>query len=344
MNASGHGKIILFGEHFVVHGLPSIVAALSQVTTANLRVQPEYQLNNTALALSADRMVRYVLQSKTLTTSDRCIEGSQEQNRMSTHTLVDNRPKIPNFKSTKTNEYLEMVNAICKHLEIKQSLEITLGGDLVVTSGGIGASAAAATAIVKILNSHFKLSLTNEQIFYAALEGEKAVHGNPSGIDNMAAMRGDVFTFKKNLNTPPTVEQVKFTQPLHIVLIDSGVPADTKKAITKFKEGIGQNPQMLVDYEKIFTRGRDALILGDLESLSQAINSNHELLKTVGVSNFQLDNIVTMSLAAGAMGAKLTGSGLGGLVLALAKDKPSQNKIFASLQSSGFFVQKLIIK
>jgi len=307
MNSSGHGKIILFGEHFVVHGMPAIVSALPQKTEANLQLLPQN--------VSNDRTIK----------------------------IIDNRPKIPNFLSTKSIEYKNMVNAICDHLNIQNNLEITLGGDLLVTSGGIGASAAAATAVTKSLNIFFNLKLSDEQIYNTALEGEKAIHGSPSGIDNMAALRGDTFVFQKNIacsTTQPLVTPIKLKMPIHLVVADSGQPSNTKQAINDFRKNILGNPKILSKYENIYTRALTALENSDLEKLGTAMQSNHTLLQNLGVSHKKLDDMVKITLDAGALGSKLTGSGQGGLMIALTKNEAAQEKILNILKRLNLFAFK----
>jgi mevalonate kinase len=302
MHTRGYGKTILFGEHFVVHGAPALVAALDMYTTADIQKSPT---------------------------------GECE--------LIDNRPKGPGFIASKKDAYCAMAERILLHMGIKpESLVITLAGSLPVTCGGIGASAAAAVAIARAANQYFALSLNDEQINQAAFAGDCVVHGTASGIDNTAATFGGIFSFQQGIRVP-----IKLANQIKIVLIDSGIPTDTKTVVTAvkdFKKKYPQKMQQVVGaYNDIFSEAVRKLTSGDLCVVGNLLNRNHELLKIIGVSDDALDAIVSDALSYGALGAKVTGTGRGGLVVALAADEDAQQKIMESFGERGFFVTKATI-
>jgi len=111
MVSKGFGKTILFGEHFVVYGLEGIPCALGQVTTAEVKKIPG--------------------------------EKGYE--------LIDNRPATPGYKEEKTGEYSALISKVLDYMQIKDRLQITLGGDLYCASG-VGASAACAASIARAIN------------------------------------------------------------------------------------------------------------------------------------------------------------------------------------------------
>lgn len=290
----GYGKTILFGEHFVVHGLPAIVAGLSWKTTVTVQVQSIPEI-----------------------------------------TLHDQRPRIAGFLEQKQQAYLNMIKNITQALEITQGLQISLAGDLVVTSGGIGASAATAVAITRALNTLYNLKLSDHEINNIALHGERAVHGNPSGIDNTAATFGGLFRFQKN--------QIPYfftsTRPVEIVLIDSGFTTPTSQVLAQVADFKQRNPEkfdtLVSNYVALVQDAEQALQGHDLHVLGRLMSNNHALLQQLGVSTPKLDAIVALAEQDGALGAKITGTGCGGLVLALTPGK-LQKEIALKFQRRGY--------
>jgi len=292
----GYGKVILFGEHFVVHDLPAIVASLPWSTIASVRV-----LQN--------------LDQKIL--------------------LDDKRPRIPGVKylESKYHAYNQLAKNIVERMGIIDNLEITLAGDLVVSSGGIGASAATAVALTRALNNFYNLNLPDNEIHEIALHGERAVHGNPSGIDTTAATYGGLFVFQKN-------KDIKFldqTNSTKIVLIDSGFTMPTSEVITLVKKFKDNNPELvnsiISHYKNIVQEAENNR--DNLARLGALMNENHELLRQIGVSTPELDTIVSVACGAGALGAKITGTGRGGLILALTSDD-TQDRVAHACQRLGY--------
>lgn len=299
MNNFGFGKTIILGEHFVVHGLPALAAALSLKTIAS--IQPN----------DSDDLI-----------------------------FIDNRPKAPGFVPNKSAEYRQMLDNILNVLKINhKNFTITVNGDLPVTCGGIGSSAACAVAIIKAFNLYLNLGLNKSQIDEAALFAESAVHGQPSGIDNTAANLGGVFEFSKMAGMKP----VKLIGHIKIVLVDSGKQTDTKRLVLKVKNFLDNKPESAVEffghYKQIFDKGCLALKNNNLQALGWCMNENHKLLQQMGVSISELDSIVNTALKSGALGAKLTGTGGGGLVLILTSDE-TQDKIAQIFERNGYFTIK----
>lgn len=295
----GFGKTILFGEHFVVYGLPAIACALSSKTTATVEDSKKYE-------------------------------------------LVDNRPATPSYKKEKYDEQIESNNNIFAACDVnvkKTPIRLTLGGDLYAASG-VGASAASSAAIAHALNEHFNLGFDDEKINEIAYEGEKGYHGKPSGIDNTAAVYGGLIWFEKNLDDGPnTMDRLKIAQPTEIVLGNTGLTSSTKKVVGDVKANKEADPEK---YDKIFTEytdivnsARDALISGNLKTVGELMSANHKLLQEITVSCDELDLLVETALDAGAYGAKLTGTGRGGLMHALTPGKELQDKVAIAIEGKG---------
>jgi mevalonate kinase len=234
---------------------------------------------------------------------------------------------VPSLKHRLIREREELkqkiIENILRFFKISEKIEIKLAGDLTVFTGGIGASAALAAAVSRAVNNFFGLNCDDNKINEAAYEGEKVVHGNPSGIDNTAAVFGGLFLFKKGL-----IEKIKIKKTIEIVLIDSGIINSTKAVIEEVRKDKEDNKAkldlILKEYLKLVQLGKRALQDFDLEKLGEFMDKNHILLKELGVSCSELDKIVGIAKKLGALGAKLTGTGKGGIVIALTPGKDLQ--------------------
>ncbi len=302
----GYGKTILFGEHFVVYGLEGIPAALGQTTTAKVK-----RINE---------------------------EG---------YKLIDKRPVTEGYKETKKPEYDALIKRLIEYMGIKDGLEITLGGDLKAASG-VGASAACAAAIARAINEEYKMNMADEQINKAAFEAETAGSGTPSGIDNTVAVYGGFLLFKKNLTGGENkMEVLKVKKPIEIVLGNSGLTALTKEVVGDVKKLKETQPDKInpifKEYEKLEEEAVKAIKNYDLKKLGELMNKNHELLKKLTVSCKELNELVKTSLDAGAFGAKLTGTGRGGLMIALTPGKELQEKVAKAIKAKGYEATKTVI-
>lgn len=238
------------------------------------------------------------------------------------------------------NDMLEMriLEIISSNMGIDLSgrpLKIVISGDLPLGSG-LGASAATCVALSRALSGHFNLGLSDERINELAYLGEKVYHGNPSGIDNTVSTFGGVIWFERDKK----VENISLGEELHIVIGDTGKPSSTKKAVDKVRLKKEKEEEK---FEEIFRRARDLIFEarkyleeGDLEGVGDCMNRDHELLREIGVSCKDLDLLVDIALKNGALGAKLTGGGLGGNMIALARDKNHQNMLAKEFEKKGF--------
>jgi len=294
----GFGKTIVFGEHFVVYGLPAIASAITSKTTARVKR----------------------------------IKGSN-------YKLVDNRPATPGYKEKKKEQQLDSIRRIFESLKIdptESPVEIELAGDLIAASG-VGASAASCAAIARALNEEFSLGLSDEKINEAAFEGEKGYHGTPSGIDNTAAVYGGLIKFTKT-ETGPKMERIRI-KPVEIVLGNSGITSNTTEVVADVRRKKEEKPrefeQIFKNYARIAEEGVKAFKENDTEKIGSLMNKNHSLLQKIGVSCPELEELVGIARENGALGAKLTGTGRGGLIIALTPGKELQERIAGAIEETG---------
>ncbi len=301
----GYGKCILFNEHFVVYGIPSIVSAIGDVTTAAV-----------------------------------------EKTKSGGTQLIDNRPATPGYKEEKKEQQKDSLRRILEAMQInsEESIKITLAGNLYAASG-VGASAASCTAIARALNAFYNMGLTDERINEIAYEGEKGYHGDPSGVDNTASTYGGLIWFVRGEKN--TFDLIKMKNPVEIVMGNTGKVSNTKAAVAGVKERKEKFPQkyntLFAEAGEVARAARKALEANNVSEVGKLMNRNHALLQQIEVSCSELDLLVETAKANGAVGAKMTGSGLGGYMVALTPGKALQDKVADALEGKGFSVLKTTI-
>jgi len=201
---------------------------------------------------------------------------------------------------------------------------------------GLGGSAALAVAIVRALDLHFKLGLSDEQVNQLAFESEQIAHGQPSGIDNTVATYGQPLLFRKG--SPPLIEPLNVPEPLTLVVGMTHKEGLTAKTVARVREARDRNPRL---YEKVFD-DIDALVLQavsalqdrDVAALGELMNVCQGLLNALQVSTPELEQLIGIARRAGAVGAKLTGGGGGGAMIALCQD--NADAVQAAIERRGF--------
>ena len=264
--------------------------------------------------------------------------------------VIDERPATPGYKEKKYNEAMQSIKNVIEHMNIDigcQKLEITFSGDLFAASG-VGASAAQATALARALNDKFTLMWDDEKINEAAYEGERAYHGTPSGIDNTASTYGGLIWFMKNLKGGKNVMEIlQSGKKMPLVIGNTGITASTVEVVADVRKLKEANP---LRFEKIFSvyhslaiDAKVALLEGDAVSIGKLMSQNHKLLQDITVSGEINDRLVDIALNHGALGAKMTGTGRGGLVIALAENEEVQNNIANAIEKEGYDAWKTMI-
>jgi mevalonate kinase len=302
----GFGKAILFNEHFVVYGVPSIVSAIGKYTVAKV----------------------------------------EESDKPGWH-LEDNRKATPKYKEDKIDQQKVSIDNIVNKMNLdlsKKGVNIVLEGNLYCASG-IGASAASCVAIARALDDHFTLDLSDEEINNIAYEGEKGYHGTPSGVDNAASTFGGLIWFQKE--DGKVIDPISVARPVEIVIGNTGKVADTAAAVAGVKERKEKEPEK---YKEIFNRAeniaylaKDAFQNEDIKEIGKLMDENHKLLQQIDVSSKELDFLVKLARDHGAYGAKLTGGGLGGNMIALTPGRDLQDEVATAIEKEGFQTVKTVV-
>ena len=288
--SSAPGKIILFGEHAVVYGRPALAV-------------PVIQVHADVDVLDSDRRGLW-------------IDAPAVNLHAELNTLPSDHPiasVIHNFL------FLSRVSPF-------PNLDIRISSTIPVASG-LGSGAAVTVALTRALSAHLNFSMTDEEVNAFAYEIEKLHHGTPSGIDNTVVTYAKPVYFIKNPPSPSRrgagseVETFKVGEPFTIVIGDTGISAPTRESVgdvRKLWEADKAKWETIFDeVGKIAQEARNNLESGQWGSLGRLMNQNHVLLQTMTVSSPALDLLVTTALQAGALGAKMSGGGRGGNMIAL---------------------------
>jgi len=300
------GKVILFGEHFVVYQKKGLVAAIEPYNKCVLTFKK-----------SKDYSFKYK--------SDQGFFFVVNKTKTSEHFLAK-------FYLRLLEDFQEL-KKFSIFFEIKKSWPIK----------GVGNSSAIAAcfflSIMKMLNK----KVSKQKLLYYVQESDKIAHGRPSGIDANAITFGNMLEFQKNKK--PKIFSFSLKKGYEFILVSTSKKdkkiSSTKKQIETFAKNL--NPAMLEDYKKIFRQAKKALKSSDINKIAQLMNANHELLKKAKVSSKSIEKVREILLKNNCLGSKLTGAGgKGGGLIALIKIK-DYKKIKKQLQKNGFEVYRFKI-
>ena len=295
---SAFGKTILIGDQFVLNGVPAILSALP------------YQTDT------------YV----------------ERESKSKGFTVIDNRMEIPGYKKKKEEACYKSYEQMIKSMKLdlkKHPIKVTVGGDLPAGSG-IGASAAICVSFARACNDEFKLGLDKIDENYIGWLGEHPYHGIPSGVDNTASSFGGLIMYMIR-NGKKMYERIIPAKPLYVVLANCGITYNTALLDAHVENLAKDNAGFFyTNLSKITGQVYDmrkAIEKGDLKETGKIMIENHKILKEMDLSCKKLDELCERSIEMGAYGAKLTGGGKGGYIVALVKDPSMQKKIVSKFES-----------
>jgi mevalonate kinase len=295
--SSAPGKIILFGEHAVVYGRPALAVPVTQV-------HADVEISDSSRA-------------------GIWIDAPDVNLHAELNTLPTDHPLasvIHNFL------FLSRISPF-------PQLNIKITSSIPVASG-LGSGAAVTVALTRALSSHLKFPMTMEEVNAFAYEIEKLHHGTPSGVDNtVITYAKPVYFIRGN-----PIETFSVGAPFTIVIGDTGIPAPTKESV-RYVRRLWEGDQ--AKWERVFDEvgsiveeARRAIESGTWNLLGAWMNENHRLLQQMTVSSSELDTLVSAALNAGALGAKMSGGGRGGNMIALVADGNAE-AVASALKQAG---------
>jgi len=297
VKASAPGKIILFGEHAVVYGRPALAVPVIQVH-ADVEIAPSHD----------DRIWIDAPGISLLSTLDAL--PAEHPIASIIHNLLSSFGISP-----------------------PPPFEIRITSSIPVASG-LGSGAAVTVAILRALSAYLDRPLSNEQVNQFAYEIEKLHHGTPSGIDNTVVTYAQPVYFVRG----QPVETFRAGTPFTLVIADTGIPAPTRESVGDVRKLWEADKDR---YEKVFDEiggiveeARETIEKGKTKELGRLMDANHVLLQRLTVSSTELDRLTEIARKSGADGAKLSGGGRGGNLIALVEtDKAAQ--VSESLLAAG---------
>jgi mevalonate kinase len=218
----------------------------------------------------------------------------------------------------------------------KHSSGISLDVDCEIPVGaGLGSSAATTVAIIAATSRAMGVGLDKKEIFEIAFGPESYLHGSPSGVDQATTTYGDVLRFTKKDGVQP----LRLKRIPQVLVCDSGIHRSTGKLVRSVvKRSMAKTrpfQEHVEEVSQISEAAIKALRSEDDQELGQLMNRNQELLEKIGVSHPKLEELVKAARAAGAWGAKLTGAGGGGCIIAVCKDEKSLPRVLRVMQRHG---------
>ncbi|MEW5960536.1 MAG: mevalonate kinase [Chloroflexota bacterium] len=282
IEASAPGKIILFGEHAVVYHRPAIAVPLAEVR-ASAMLQPAGTAGFRIVALDLKR--DYLLSEA----------GADD-------------PLASIVQLT-----------LARLGQVRPPLAALTVSSTIPLGRGLGSGAAISAAVVRALAGFFGQPLPPAEVSALVYEVEKIYHGTPSGIDNtVIAFEQPVFFIKGR-----PIQRLRVGRPFTLVVGDTGVVAPTHQMVGDLRQRWQADRERYEGYfDEIGAMARQARLLIEQELVDMTIvgklmDQNQELLETIGVSSPALERLITAARRAGAWGAKLSGAGGGGNMIAL---------------------------
>ena len=297
MKATGisNGKIILMGEHSVVYGQPAI--AIPFLATA---IETVIEPTNGSVILNS------FFYSGLLS-------------------------RAPEQLANLVTVIVETIKKLHKPLE---NFSITIKSTI-PAERGMGSSAAVAVAIIRALFQYFGEPLTNSVLLELTNIAETIAHGNPSGLDAAITSSHCPLYYIKDKE----FEFFPLNVTAYLVVADTGITGQTKEAVETVAALYQSHPYetdaSIKELGQLTIKAKAAIEQNRPLELGTYMTKAHERLKSLGVSNQDLDTLVETALNSSALGAKLTGGGRGGCMIALAKDKTSADQLSKKLLKSG---------
>jgi mevalonate kinase len=299
-SASAPGKIILFGEHAVVYGRPAVAVPVTEVA-AKVTVNANPRGEPGAVVIQAP---------------DIGLEA-----------MLDDLPSEHplGLAVRECASALKVKHIPACSLRIKSTIPV---------AAGLGSGAAVSVAILRALSAYLGHPLSDEQVCALAFEVEKLYHGTPSGIDNTVITYARPVYFVKG----KPIQRLQVKSPFTIVIGDTGIASPTSATVGEVRKAWQKSKDQ---YEAFFDStgaiadsARQAIEAGGIELLGPLMDANHGLLRKLGVSCPELEALVLAARKAGALGAKLSGGGRGGNMIALVTAK-NADKVAGALRDAG---------
>ncbi len=312
ITARAPGKIILFGEHAINRGQPALAAAAGLYTTCTAKRAPAFILRSGANNQSASR--------------DEILELGARVDKYRAAQAYDE------VRALKRDDYFAPQKYVLASA-LPEPLELEWQSDL-PSASGLGSGGAAFTSMVASIAPFLPKPPTLVQRIDWAHRGDIVAHGGiASALDVSTSSLGGVIRYSGQ----GLADQVRCAPGMAIVIGHTGVAAATSDVNTRVRLWLAEEPARIAHFQSIGALSRAAeplLARGDWGELGRLLNLNQLVLEKIGVSCAESDRLIQAAIRAGALGAKISGSGGGGIIIALTS--PDQKQAVAdAIQSAG---------
>lgn len=314
--ASAPAKVILFGEHFVVYGSPAILAAINK-------------------RISVDARTIIHDENKIVIRSDIGVAGEYHNNGEFNALEGGSKAKAvldPLYGAIR--QVLLMRNKKKK----KKNIGIEIGISSRVPPGiGLGSSAASCVATVAAVDSLFQKNPSRQKVCELAIESERLIHKRTSGADCYVSTFGGLMQY---YGKSKSFKNIETKGSLSLVVASTGIKHSTSDLVAGVKRFKDTNRILFESLSKqasdICLQACTAIESGKCDKIGELMNENQIILQQIGISHHKVRDIIDICSKAGAMGAKITGAGGGGAVIALAASKQESTKIASHVKAAGY--------
>ncbi len=321
LEASAPGNVFFFGEHVVVYERPAIVAAINRRTRSRITDRVDDNVTVTSEGYG-------VFNSSLAELKDLIFE-----------THRDYKEVLDPVK--------DIIGSYLRDPDLSHGFDMIITSDIPKDSGGMGSSAAALSAVYGSLLKLSGKEPNPEEFFDALYLFQVKIHGGiASGSEIISSSIGgyNKVRIDKSGETPVLKRDSLGKYEFSLVIGDTGIKAHTKKAVNQVKEAWQRNnseyERMFDDVASVVSEGEKAIRNNDPEKVGKLMSENHRILsKGLRVSHEYLERLITEALNAGAYGAKLSGGGMGGIMLSLVDDDTLE-PVSRAIESIGGTVYK----
>lgn len=331
-NHKGYGetcaKVILFGEHSVVYGHSAIALPLK-----NLRMRAVVTNCNESLVPVSCKSLSSASCESLASASCESLASTTNLDSHITLSCLDFTGKLSEIPT----RFNSIRTAIRASLEFAgwsgENLHIFTESDF-PAERGLGSSAAAAGAIIRAILDYYGVSASDDEIFKLTQTAECVAHGRSSGLDATATAASWPVRFSRGC-----FDRMEINMRAWLVLADSGCKGMTHETVEALRSRLESNPvevgAQLNKLGEIAAVAEDDLAFGRIENMGKQMTFAHRILADLGVSTAKLDTLVDAACKHGALGAKLTGGGGGGCVIALADSEDAAKRVSEAFKNAG---------
>ena len=230
--------------------------------------------------------------------------------------------------------YDTLSTAVYAALEYLNHTDVAVSYDIrseIPQKRGMGSSAAISIAAIRAVFDYFEQSIDMETLEILVNKAEIIAHSNPSGLDAKTCLSDKAITFIRNIG----FSTLDLDLDAYLVIADTGIYGNTRETVEKVAQAEEANLPHLAALGDLTEMVQKAIQAKTISEIGPLMTKAHSHLQAIGVSIDKADQLVQISLENGALGAKMSGGGLGGCIIALAQTKEQEEKISKALTEGG---------